>query len=1087
MQIPADLAALLNSNTWSSFPHNRKLRRASLGKRCRRGGNMIEPLERRRLFSVITVNASGGAEYTDLGNAIDAAKNGDTILVSPGNYVAHPTVLDPSASTYYIPISLTIQSTGGAGNTTLTVPSGQEQAIWITTSNVTINGFTVNGGYFGIQASSQNSSTLSNVVLRNLIVHPDASTTNGHGIYLYNVANSAVENDYVGLSSNNGIYLYGGCTNDLVMNNTVNGTVYQHAIALQDSNYNQVLDNTVTSSANDGIILVGSSYNRITNNNISGHKYDGITLTRDAGGSTIYYSDFNYIAENTIVSLGYQNGLTAGTGIWLDSESDGNTVYANTASGSPECGIADYLSSNNFIQANTCFNNHEGGILVWNVPSPTSSVGNPPNDIVIEGNYIYDTPSNAAIILRGANNTQVSNNVMIGNYTGVAGSSYDGGMMLEAAGNATIWQNTFMNVSQSFSIDGNSTNINIFQNRSINFGENYCFQPATVNWDAGVNLGGNYWSGFAAVGNPSTTTPYTHFVYDDIGDLGGGFIDNHPYQSESLGQPYTATITSPIAGSTLAAGSTQTIAWQSTASVYVDLSYYSSETGTVAIATNVPNTGFYRWKLPSTLPAGSDYVIQITPEDSTKTAQSSAINSNVFSVSPVDLNLLTPGNDARGANAGTMLVAWQDAVANTPVNVQMQLNGGTWQTLATNITTDYTTVTLPNSGTNQARMRIVDASTGYISTQDGYFNLRQSAGVTSNTGGNPVRIGSNQLLTWTSPAGSQTVKLELWNGTAWQTIVNGLPDNGQYSWFVPDQPVANQGAEIRITYYDLNGSQLVSDISSMFSIQYTISVATPAFSNLSTSSSIAQGTASVAFSGNIAAGTSIPSSSEAVAITLNGVIQDAPINAQGNFTIAFNTSSLPASNTPYQVTYAYAGDASFNSISDNTTTTLLVMATNGTETAVYRLYSQVTKEHLYTADLNEYNTLGTRGWDQEGLAYDDYTGLITIGGVTTEPLYRLYNIPTQQHLWTTDANEYNTLKNFVGTWSVDGISGYIFPANGNTSTSLAAVPGSAALYRMSWPFNPAADLHLWTTDLNEYDTDAATYGWTKEGVIGYVV
>jgi len=28
---------------------------------------------------------------------------------------------------------------------------------------------------------------------------------------------------------------------------------------------------------------------------------------------------------------------------------------------------------------------------------------------------------------------------------------------------------------------------------------------------------------------------------------------------------------------------------------------------------------------------------------------------------------------------------------------------------------------------------------------------------------------------------------------------------------------------------------------------------------------------------------------------------------------------------------------------------------------------------------------------------------------------------------------------------------------------------------------------LWTTDLNEYDTDAATYGWTKEGVIGYVM
>jgi len=264
-------------------------------------------------------------------------------------------------------------------------------------------------------------------------------------------------------------------------------------------------------------------------------------------------------------------------------------------------------------------------------------------------------------------------------------------------------------------------------------------------------------------------------------------------------------------------------------------------------------------------------------------------------------------------------------------------------------------------------------------------------------------------------------------------------------------------------------------------------VPTPVLGNLSVSSSIPQGAASVAFSGTIAAGTLIPPSTESVAITLNGVTQDAAINANGNFSTTFNTSTLPASNTPYQVTYTYAGDANFNSTADNTTTTLLVMPTSGTETSVWRLYSSVTKEHLYTADLNEYNTLGTRGWDQEGLAYDDYTGLITIGGVTTEPLYRLYNIPTQQHLWTTDPNEYNTLKNFVGTWSVDGISGYIFPANGNTSTSLAAVPGSAALYRMSWPFNPSADLHLWTTDLNEYNTDAATYGWTKEGVIGYVM
>jgi len=296
----------------------------------------------------------------------------------------------------------------------------------------------------------------------------------------------------------------------------------------------------------------------------------------------------------------------------------------------------------------------------------------------------------------------------------------------------------------------------------------------------------------------------------------------------------------------------------------------------------------------------------------------------------------------------------------------------------------------------------------------------------------------------------------------------------------PVSGVTSGTTTVTVTATDLGGGNATST--------FTVTIpAKTAFSNLTGSPSVSQGTASVAFGGTITAGALIPPATETVAITLNGVTQNATINAQGNFSTTFNISALPASNTPYQVTYAYAGDASFNSVTDNTTTTLLVMPTNGTEVPVYRLFSQVTKEHLYTADLNEYNTLGSEGWDQEGLAYNDYNGLVTIGGVTTIPLYRLYNIPDQQHLWTTDPNEYNTLKDFVGTWSVDGISGYIFPANGNASTSLAAVPGSAALYRMSWPFNPAADIHLWTTDLNEYDTDAATYGWTKEGIIGYVL
>ena len=37
--------------------------------------------------ATLTVDLNGGADYTDIQSAIDAAKDGDTVLVKPGEYV----------------------------------------------------------------------------------------------------------------------------------------------------------------------------------------------------------------------------------------------------------------------------------------------------------------------------------------------------------------------------------------------------------------------------------------------------------------------------------------------------------------------------------------------------------------------------------------------------------------------------------------------------------------------------------------------------------------------------------------------------------------------------------------------------------------------------------------------------------------------------------------------------------------------------------------------------------------------------------------------------------------------------------------
>jgi hypothetical protein len=152
---------------------------------------------------------------------------------------------------------------------------------------------------------------------------------------------------------------------------------------------------------------------------------------------------------------------------------------------------------------------------------------------------------------------------------------------------------------------------------------------------------------------------------------------------------------------------------------------------------------------------------------------------------------------------------------------------------------------------------------------------------------------------------------------------------------------------------------------------------------------------------------------------------------------------------------------------------------------MYRLYSdKLTHEHLYTTDLNEYDTLragydfATRtGWQAEGVAYRLMGSVGTFGGVNAVPMYRLYNsnVLSRQHHWTTDANEATVLSGFKD-WNYEGIAGYVLPP---TNTAVGAVP----LYRL-WD---RGFLHLWTTDEHEKLVLSTQRGWVYEGILGYVI
>lgn len=131
-------------------------------------------------------------------------------------------------------------------------------------------------------------------------------------------------------------------------------------------------------------------------------------------------------------------------------------------------------------------------------------------------------------------------------------------------------------------------------------------------------------------------------------------------------------------------------------------------------------------------------------------------------------------------------------------------------------------------------------------------------------------------------------------------------------------------------------------------------------------------------------------------------------------------------------------------------------------TPIYRLYNPDNGEHLYTTDANERDTLyATYGWGYEGVAWysaDEGT-----------PVYRLYNNVLCNHLYTTDLNEIKVLTSMDNTaWTVD-----------NNNEPLFYSAGDVSIYRV---YNEGLNgMHHLTTDKNEYDTLPA-YGWTQEGV-----
>ena len=161
---------------------------------------------------------------------------------------------------------------------------------------------------------------------------------------------------------------------------------------------------------------------------------------------------------------------------------------------------------------------------------------------------------------------------------------------------------------------------------------------------------------------------------------------------------------------------------------------------------------------------------------------------------------------------------------------------------------------------------------------------------------------------------------------------------------------------------------------------------TPVFSGL-TNHTITYGAASVTLTGTVSTNGTYPPSGTVITVTINGSPQTTTISdSTGDFSINYNTTGLPASGTPYTVTYSSAAAAGFNAATD-TSTTLTVNprpvvltgteAYNGTATAPASILSVTNLVGSDSVTLS--GSVGLAGANAGAEAITSFSGL-TLGG-----------------------------------------------------------------------------------------------------------
>lgn len=284
--------------------------------------------------------------------------------------------------------------------------------------------------------------------------------------------------------------------------------------------------------------------------------------------------------------------------------------------------------------------------------------------------------------------------------------------------------------------------------------------------------------------------------------------------------PGSVTITQPNGGETLYACQSYQIRWTSSGtSGFWNIEYSLNNGATwTSEATNLSigaSGGIYTygWTVPTV--SSSQVLVRVTDfNDNTKTDVSNA----VFTIAPaITVTFPNGGENLQGLTSQS--ITWTSPGTVGPFQLQYSTNNGTnWTTITSGVTGNTFTWTVPNIPSTLALVRVINQNnTCQLDQSNANFTISPATPImTSPNGGETLIIGTNTTITWNASTYYSTVNIDYStnNGSSWTPIVTADPNDGTFTWTVPNAPTSQ--ALIRVSN---NANTSVNDVSNaVFSI-----------------------------------------------------------------------------------------------------------------------------------------------------------------------------------------------------------------------------------------------------------------------------